>query len=324
MTVDTTTLWTCQASDYPHFEHEPYTAHASHWGIIELKGPDAAKFLQGQCTADTSQLHPDHALPAATLNLKGRVLELFLIIDLGSSLFLIMPSDLMTEFMQRMQRYLAFSQTTQRDVSSSWSCWIDGRKEGPGPERWSCRSSTQEIEVRLSEHRSLRILSGDHPDLVHRSVHALPSAFCILGDIRDGLPVIFPATRDLFLPQMLHGQALGSLSFSKGCYTGQEVVARTWFRGQIKQSMYRLTGIHEYPVLPAQTVYHQDEQGQMHAAGHTVIAVQGPEQHIELLAVIREEWADQQLLLQPQGHFLKKNPLPYAIPVRENRPPQHG
>ncbi len=318
------TPWTCLASDYQHFEHKPYIAHASHLGIVQLTGVDAAQFLQGQCTADTTRLRPDHALPAATLNLKGRVLELFLIIDRGESLFLIMPSEVIAEFMQRMQRYLAFSRTTQQDVSSDWTCWVEGHQGGPEIERWSCQSSPQDVAVRLSEYRSLRLLSCDHPDLAQRSMHALPTAICLLGDIRDGLPVIFSSTRDLFLPQMLHGQALESLSFAKGCYTGQEVVARTWFRGQIKQSMCRLTGTHNQPVLPAQVVYYQDEQGLLHPAGQVVMAVQGPEQRIDMLAVIREEWSDHSLLLQAQGHFLQKIPLPYAIPVRDNRPTQHG
>jgi folate-binding protein YgfZ len=124
-----------------------------------------------------------------------------------------------------------------------------------------------------------------------------------LAGIRAGLPQVYPETYEAFVAQMLNLDLLGGVSFEKGCYTGQEIIARTHFRGAIKRRMFRFEYTGE-PPTPGTRV----RAGHQHA-GDVVDAASG-----ELLAVINLAQHDAELKVENGGQ-LKKLPLPYVIPA---------
>jgi folate-binding protein YgfZ len=122
-----------------------------------------------------------------------------------------------------------------------------------------------------------------------------------LAGIRAGLPQVYPETYEAFVAQMLNLDQLGGVSFEKGCYTGQEIIARTHFRGAIKRRMFRFEYTGQPPEPGARIL-----AGEQHA-GDVVDAAPG-----ELLAVINLAQQDAQLRLQSDAQ-LKKLPLPYSV-----------
>jgi folate-binding protein YgfZ len=132
-------------------------------------------------------------------------------------------------------------------------------------------------------------------------------------DIMAGIPTVVPETTDSFVPQMANLDLLGGISFTKGCYTGQEIVARIHYLGRLKQRMYRLQAdVAEVPP-PGTAIYAPDRQDQ--ATGTVVVACAAPVSGVDLLAVVHTSSADagELHLGKPGGPPLRIEPLPYSI-----------
>jgi folate-binding protein YgfZ len=136
--------------------------------------------------------------------------------------------------------------------------------------------------------------------------HAYREAGWRLAGIRAGLPQVYPETHEAFVAQMLNLDLLGGVSFDKGCYTGQEIIARTHFRGAIKRRMFRFASSSPPPVPGARILV-----GEQHAGD--VVDAAATKEGSELLAVIT--LAQQDAALELEGLPLRKLPLPYAIDV---------
>ncbi len=285
------------------------------WTVLQLQGPDALTFLQGQTTTDTRTLQPDHSLMAATLSLKGRVLELFILLQHDSqSFFLLMPKDQAASFQQRMQRYLAFSKSTLTHAPA-WSVCMQGH-EARSEQRWHTQTDSGISSILISPTRSLIVQAcAEDPDWLCES-------YCLLSLIQAGIPYLPALLADQYLPQMLHLQALDGLSFNKGCYTGQEIVARAWFRGQIKQSMQRWQGQSSRPIPTAMPLYSlkpesgkQTAESERDKVGEVLFAVQNADHGWEGLAMLRHD-LDRTLWGEDDVGPLVTQTLGYAIPVR--------
>ncbi len=285
------------------------------WTVLLLQGPDAHTFLQGQTTTDTRSLQPDHSLLASTLSLKGRVLELFFLVYLDpQSCFLLMPKDQADQFQQRMQRYLAFSKSTLTKPPA-WSVRLEGHEPQAAP-LWHTRTEAEQRIILISPTRSLIIEPcPEDPNWLNESC-------CLLSLIQAGIPYMPASLADHYLPQMFHLQALDGLSFNKGCYTGQEIVARAWFRGQIKQSMQRWQGISPVPVSSGSPLYTSASSTGINSgnddrekAGEVLCAVQNTEHIWEGLAMLRQD-TEPTLWGEDDIGPLVTQPIGYAIPVR--------
>ena len=137
-----------------------------------------------------------------------------------------------------------------------------------------------------------------------------------LEDVRAGIPALTAATVDEFVPQMLNLDLLGGISFNKGCYTGQEIVARTHYLGQLKRRMFRLAGSGYPPPQPGEAVLRDGEEAQAQAAGMVVGCADTPEGGFELLAVLNRAAAEQAgIPLKTDGGLaLSLSTLPYPLP----------
>lgn len=152
-----------------------------------------------------------------------------------------------------------------------------------------------------------------------QEVPALPEAHAYreldwrLAGIRAGLPQVYPETHEAFVAQMLNLDLLGGVSFEKGCYTGQEIIARTHFRGAIKRRMFRFASSSPPPVPGTRILV-----GDQHAGD--VVDAAATNEGSELLAVITLAQQDATLELESnRGTALKKLPLPYSVADEERR-----
>ena len=241
-----------------------YTAPAtsvalSGLGVLAVRGPDARRFLNGQLSQDVTALDPRQVQRAGLHNPQGRVVALLQLVaraddPTGTEVLCVLPRTLLAETEGLLRRYLLRAKATLQDVSADWR--IEGLWNGtPGPVE-SLGAAEQHDGVITWRHspdgRCLRLSPAPHPS--SGPPDAAPSADAPadpprpalaaqaawhLADLSSGLPQIHPATRGAFVAQMLNLDVLGGISFTKGCYTGQEVIARAHYRGRVKRRLQR-------------------------------------------------------------------------------------
>ncbi|WP_247840156.1 folate-binding protein YgfZ [Pseudomonas sp. MWU12-3103b] len=272
----------------------------SHEGVLAVRGVDAGKFLQGQLTCNINYLSDSQASLGARCTQKGRMQSSFRILLEGDGVLLAMASELLEPQLADLKKYAVFSKSKLTDESAAWVRF--GLEHGDAAlaslglslpsETDSVVRSAALIALRVSPERAELWVPADQADAIKAKLAtALPEGELnqwLLGQIRAGIGQVMPTTRELFIPQMLNLQAVGGVSFKKGCYTGQEIVARMQYLGKLKRRLYRVeldaTELPE-PGTPLFAPSHSS------AIGEVVIAARAAEK-IELLAVLQAEAAE--------------------------------
>jgi folate-binding protein YgfZ len=199
---------------------------------LAVRGPQAAAFLQGQLSQDVGLLAARGAMFAGLHNPQGRCLALLRLFHLGiDQILIVLPAELAGSVREHLTRFVLRSKVGIEDANSRWRCY---GLTGPDAE------AAAETRIHLPlDHAALRQL------IVAPRGEPLPQgrmagrAEWLLQDIEAGLPEVLQATAGEFVAQMLNLDAIGAISFSKGCYTGQEIIARAHYRGQVKRRMQR-------------------------------------------------------------------------------------
>ena len=296
----------------------------SHEGILAVRGVDASKFLQGQLTCNLNYLDAQHSSLGARCTPKGRMQSSFRILPEGDGFLLAMDRDLVQPQLADLTKFAAFSKSKLYDESTEWVRF--GLSDGDAaltdlgmdlPQTADALSAANGlIAVRLPDGRSeLWCRAKDAETTSQRLAAQLPEASIdrwLLAQIRAGIGQVVASTRELFIPQMINLQALGGVSFKKGCYTGQEIVARMQYLGKLKRRLHRLagSGADEIPA-PALELYSPVHGS---SVGEVVLAANA-EGTLELLAVLQEDAAaDGRIFLgSPDGTPLTILPLPYTL-----------
>lgn len=298
---------------------------ATFLSAIHVTGPDAAKFLQGQVTCDINQLThtPTESMLGAHCTHKGRALFVFRAVALDAeSILLIIPSSMEDIALAALKKYAVFSKVALSISDYRWLMVATPLGalpliHHPGTNKVAINSL--QITIGLDEHVSLvgqpnwESLESCWQTLSESSA-AQPPSFTDYWFIELGLAHIVPATHELYVPQMLNLQATAQgISFKKGCYTGQEVVARMAYLGKLKKRTYKIE-IASTGTLAAQAALF-DEQGKK--VGHTLTAAPDytRENYWLALAVIDNNRVDHALFADEECHqIVNLAALPYAIP----------
>ena len=214
----------------------PISGRLPHLGVLRFSGADAVQFLQGQLSNDTQRLAEHIALLAAYSSAQGRVLALIYLLPHSSGVFGVLPRDILKPTLERMRKFILRAKVQIEDLSDSWT--VAGRFGAPSSTGYLERDGIGTAPVGRDPCRSWVIgpAQGEAPSVEEA---------WRLADIRAGLPQIYAATSDAFVAQMLNLDLLDGISFTKGCYTGQEIIARTQHLGRIKRRLFRVS-------LPAQ------------------------------------------------------------------------
>ncbi len=295
----------------------------SHEGVLAVRGSDASKFLQGQLTCNLNYLSDTQASLGARCTQKGRMQSSFRILLEGDGVLLAMAGELLEPQLADLKKYAVFSKSKLTDESAAWVRFglnnADAALASLGLDLPESTDAVARhaglIAIRVSPGRSELWANAEQARELGEKLSASLAQGTLndwlLGQIRAGIGQVMPQTRELFIPQMLNLQAVGGVSFKKGCYTGQEIVARMQYLGKLKRRLYRLQ-------LPAGEL---PEPGTAlfsptHASsiGEVVIAAHG-ERAIELLAVLQAEAADSgDLHLGTlEGPALQLLDLPYQL-----------
>jgi folate-binding protein YgfZ len=224
----------------------------SNLAVLTVAGKDAAKFLQGQVTCNVDDITETLSGFGAFCTPKGRVITTFLLSKSKDVYFLIMPDQLLATVKKRLQMYILRSDVTLTDGSEDLcliGLWDSDKQTGTSAASEPLfTASTQEdalVCISLPQNRYLIIAEPLNAialwsNLVSSGQHFIPdnSAQWRHLDIISGIPWLTIETSEEFIPQMLNIDKLGGISFNKGCYTGQEIVARTHYLGKSKREMF--------------------------------------------------------------------------------------
>jgi tRNA-modifying protein YgfZ len=198
-------------------------------GVLAFHGPDAARFLQGQLSADVEKLKLGESTLAGLHNPQGRAIALLAVTrHSADEVFAVLPRELAAQVERHMRKYLLRAKLRIEDLSSAvtvlGSAANTAAIAGVIPIAWGAR--------RLLLVRAERMEAFEVAD-------AAALAAWNLADVVEGIPQIYATTSETFVAQMLNLDLLGAIAFDKGCYTGQEVIARAHYRGRVKRRMQR-------------------------------------------------------------------------------------
>ena len=295
----------------------------SHEGVLAVRGSDAKAFLQGQITCHLAYVNDQRSSLGARCTPKGRMLSSFRVLLENDGYLLAMEKEILIAQLAEMQKYAVFSKSKLSDDSAHWSRFGvyqgDAALSALGIDLPSEINSTVHhnhmIAVRVSANLTeLWSKSDEGPCLRKRLLNLLPEAplnTWQLGMIRSGIGHVSPATREQFIPQMLNLPALDAVSFKKGCYTGQEIVARMQYLGKLKRHMYRFQLAGNDIPEPGTALFSPVHSS---AVGEVVSAARS-EHGIELLATALDDAAsDGRIYLDGnENNLLEQLSIPYSL-----------
>lgn len=297
------------------------------FGILKVAGEDAQSFLQNLLSSDVSEVSAQHAQPSSLNTPKGRILATFLIWRTGADYFLHLPRSLCPAIHKRLSMYVLRSKVKIEDVSAQQVC-LGLSGEGATALLQQHFGSVPQGALSMEQHANASIIcAGAQRYQINTTPQQAPEFWQKLSasarpvgstcwdwlNIRAGIPVILPATQEQFVPQMANLELLGGVGFKKGCYPGQEIVARMQYLGKLKRRMY-LAHIEEDTAPQAgDELYSADMEGQ--SSGMVVNAAAAPGGGYDLLAVVQTSSHDShpvhwKSLQDTPLHFL---PLPYPV-----------
>ena len=301
-------------------------ADLSHLGVIAFSGEETTDFLQNQLTNDVRALHADGAQWSGYCTPKGRLLGNFLVWRDGEDVCLQLSGDILPAVLKRLSMFVLRSKTRGRDASDERVRLVVAGPDAPvavaaamgvlpdAPMRSVAGEAGR--TVRVGEDKFVLAVHPGQAERVWQALraHAVPVGAPVWDWLRlnAGIPMIVAATQEQFVPQMVNYELLGGVSFQKGCYPGQEIVARSQYLGKLKRRMF-LAHV-DAEAAPGDSLYSADIEGQ--ATGTVVNAAPAPAGGFDVLAVAQVESAKSHTLhlKAADGAALQLKPLPYALP----------
>jgi len=217
----------------------------SHLGVIEVSGEDNLRFLNGQLSNDLNQLAPNQARLAAFCSAKGRMQASFVAVKReNGDVLLICSHDVLAPTLKRLSMFVMRAKAKLRDTTSDFSLYgLLGESasafDAEGVLPWSAAHAGDASVVQLYPAQGLaRQLWMAPLGTPAPAGPALPLADWLCSEALSGVATVTAAVVEAFVPQMLNYESVGGVSFKKGCYPGQEVVARSQFRGTLKRRAY--------------------------------------------------------------------------------------
>ena len=313
------------------------TAALTHRGVIRARGADAAAFLQGQLTNDVQALDACRACLAGYCSAKGRLLASFVVWRPAPDEFLLAcDADLLPATLKRLRMFVLRAKCQLNDATAevplaglagtAAAAWLG---DAAPAAVWSRTSHDGAAAIRLPDAAGAPrfLLTGAPPP----DLPALPPGAWRWLEVASGVATIVPATVDQFVPQMLNFEVLGGVDFRKGCYPGQEVVARSQYRGTLKRRSFLFEadavvepGAPPIDVHAGQEVFHDADPAQ--PAGLVVDAAPEPQALRadgtagRWLALVELKFALLDVpgalrLGSPGGPALRRVALPYDLPL---------
>lgn len=292
------------------------------FGLIRVSGKDAKSFLQGQLTCDLEEIKPGRSQFGAHCDAKARIIATFRLFFYQNNYYFLLPRSTLPLLLTSLQKYAIFSKVVLLDVSQNW------QKMGIyGP---TLKNLFKEQKLSFKENSVLEFnhsLSLSIPGPVPRAILLTPTRDypinfvenCTeqqnannwhLFDIMAGIPTIYPETSGQFTPQQLNLPELHAVSFNKGCYIGQEIIARTHYLGKSKSRLYRVGFQTQSRFLPGAPLF---ESNQKIEKGTLIISAKEYENNYQALVSLQTTAISHTIRMGcPEGPKLDFLGLPYS------------
>ena len=309
----------------------------SHLGVIQAEGADAASFLQGQLTHDVLLLPVGQARFAGYCSAKGRLMASFWVLKISPEKFLLVcHADLIASMVKRLSMFVMRAKVKLTDASHAYA--LTGfigqtasifSQSNEGEAAWHVLALNNGHAHLLNLYparteggnvtRALlvsEISQGLPQELVSPNLENLSESDWQLGEVLSGISMVQAATTEAFVPQMLNYESVDGVSFKKGCYPGQEVVARSQFRGTLKRRAYVVSA--DAPMTVGQEIFASEDETQScgmvsSAAVYVPVGASEPQSFWGIVSM-QTTAADQSLHLgSSHGHKLNVHALPYAL-----------
>jgi folate-binding protein YgfZ len=307
--------------------NETFYCELPQFGLLRFSGKDAQAFLHNQLTCDVAALAPDRSTYGGYCNPKGRLLASFLLWRSAEDCFMQLSSALREGIQKRLSKFILRSKVVATDVTADWT--LIGVAGTDATALVQSVTGSVPRGVHQTVHTPLATvvqLPGDRYEIAVTRDRA-PSILISLSasaamaqpehwdwlDIRAGIPVIQPATQEEFVPQMVNLDLIGALSYTKGCYPGQEIVARTHYLGRLKSRLYLAHLATTDRPQPGDRLYSAVLGEQ--SCGTIVSAARSPEGGYDALAVIQIGATSQGDVRWKalDGPALELLPMPYEL-----------
>lgn len=310
----------------------PAVARLTDRVMFRISGPKTDDFLQGQMSQNLTDVTPDYSPRAAASTPKGRAYLLTRLVRDGDDILLTMPGEIAEDVANHLNKYLMLFRGTSMERlddglvlgllgEEAAGALVDNAASLPdapcgtlavGDGHLVRSNPTADALARFE----LWLPTGVDQDLQQKLAPLAEASLpdWTASDIAAGVSELGADTRESWVPQMLNWQHLDGIHFKKGCYTGQEVIARMHFLGQLKKSVYRLSALGGDVPTPGSAIVADGK-----SVGDVVRSIKLDDGSVQLLAVVKHASADAGLQLESNGQPLTILSLPYAVPEREQR-----
>ena len=297
-------------------------------GLISFSGDDAVAFLHAQLTSDVAALGSSRTQYSGYCSPKGRLLATALLWPRSSGLVMMLPVSLRESIQARLAKYVLRARVKVADASAELALFGLTGKRAPTAVASFCQGRIPALhEIVTAGEHEVTSLPIDRYLLLARAQDAprvrdtlleigseCPESTWWALDIEAGIPVITPDTQEAYVPQMVNLDLVGGVSYTKGCYPGQEIVARTHYLGKLKQRMYRVR-VSAESVVPGDPLY-SHAFGPDQASGAILHANGSEGDSREALAVLQKSAVAPGSLhfRSPDGPEVEVLSLPYPLP----------
>lgn len=306
-----TPFWICDLSSY---------------NCIKLLGNKSAEFLQGQATCDVNQVTITQCTLGSLCDYKGRVYAIFYLILWQNNYYLLLPQDIADYTITQLSKYAVFSKVTLQNQQNELAIiGIGGDdcekyllpivKELPHSSN-DCLQTEQFILIKISDDKPQYLLISHAADmqnywqLLCKNATHMSSNIWLLNNIDTNRPMIHAETVNLFTPHQLNLPALNAVNFNKGCYTGQEIVARTQYLGKLKQHLYHATVNIPVQPSPNEKVFISIENNETQEVGTIINAALNDNDEFHILVVLQDNSVETSpFILQQNIKYELKNIL---------------
>jgi folate-binding protein YgfZ len=291
-------------------------------GRIRVEGADAASFLQSQLTNDVAHLGPEALQLNGYCTPKGRLIATFHQWREGDAIVLQLPREVLPGVLKRLAMFVLRAKARLTDASAAQAAWglvgprsvaaLAARGVAVPSAPWTCTLHEGVRIARLpgapqAADRFLLIADASHDVAGWLGLAASASGAWWWSQVAAAVPTVFAATQEKFVPQMINFEVLGGVDFKKGCYPGQEIVARSQYLGKLKRRMQPAHAGIEAPPAAGSDVLADGAP-----VGTVVMAAQAPGGGVDVLIELPLEQAAGPLTLA-DGTPLAARPLPYTL-----------
>ncbi|MBU2709694.1 CAF17-like 4Fe-4S cluster assembly/insertion protein YgfZ [Zooshikella harenae] len=310
----------------PPHSSQPALVDLSPMGIVQVSGEGSSKLLQGQLTCDINHVNNSNAKLGAYCTPKGRMLNNFWVWQPNDNFMFFLPRNAITNFSQTLSKYAVFYKCTISDSSDEWvQLAIIGSEASSTLTQLGFPTPSDVLQVATQNQLQVITLPGKQGYLLScpksqaedcwskLSKHCSPAGYGYWQEylVNQGIAWVDQQCQEKYLPQQFNLQHLEGINFKKGCYTGQEVVARTQYLGKLKSCLYRITLPKNTAVLAGQSLYsptHNSSVGEIISLNHAT-------QPTEALAVLMTKAIDANSVYLDQDFSKKVHllSLPYTI-----------